>query len=177
MGKVWASEFVTLDGVVEAPEEWMAPVASEESYRLLGRDVESAHRMVLGATTFTELSSFWPYQGDDVPMATLTNQMPKTVASTSLREASWGPDTQVVADVVSYVHEITTQDTDLVVSGSPQIVQALIAARALDELRLFLVPTVRGHGKKLFAEAGTSLALRESEALPHGLLYLRYTLG
>jgi dihydrofolate reductase len=177
MGTVWASEFVTLDGVVEGPEEWMAPVASEESYRLLGRDVESAQRMLLGATTFTELSSFWPSQPDEVPMATLTNEMPKTVASTTLQEASWGPDTQIATDAVEYVRAATTEGIDLVVSGSPRIVQALISARVLDELRLFLVPTVRVHGKKLFAEAGTGLVLQESQPLPHGVMYLRYTVG
>lgn len=175
MGKVWCSTFMTLDGVVESPERWMPAVASDESNALVAHDVESADRMLLGRVTYQELSSFWPAQPDAVPLAAITNNAAKTVVSNTLSEASWGPDTRLVPDAAVAVRELRRSGDAVVVTGSPSVVQSLLAEGLLDEVRLIVVPTVRGAGMRLFDErSAADLELVECLQLPKGAVRLVY---
>ena len=83
---------------------------------------------------------------------------------------------RITADAEAYVGEARAAGTSLVVCGSPGLVRSLLSAGLVDEIRLFLVPTVRGHGRRLFPDAGPGVALGVLEArpLPNDVIYLRY---
>jgi dihydrofolate reductase len=172
-----AGLFISLDGVVEAPDQWHFPYFNDEMGEAVGSQMATSDTMLLGRVTFQEFASFWPQQGSDVAGADFMNNTPKLVASTTLDTVEWRNSTLVKGDRAAALTRLKQQPgKDISVVGSPTLVRSLLRDGVLDELRLLLHPIVVGRGKRLF-EAGTdqtALKLVESKTFSTGVLYLTY---
>jgi dihydrofolate reductase len=187
MGRVVVSEFVTLDGVIEAPgggEEFEHAGWSfrfdrgSEGDQFKLEELQAAGALLLGRVTYEAFARVWPTFSDDQGFADRFNSMPKFVASTTLERGDWGPTTVIrdnLGEEVAKARAFT--DGDVLVNGSAQLVQGLVAEDLVDEYRLMLFPTVLGSGKRLFGEGALvpTLRLVESRPLgPDGIVLLTY---
>src|SRR5579859_6584946 len=159
MRKIIAGMFITLDGVVEAPEKWNPPYYDDE----LNQDV-----MPLLAGAGTHLygrRSYELFRGVFTgpaapPHAAMMSATPKVVVSTTLKNPGWGPTTVISSDITTALTELKQQPgRDITVGASGALVRFLLAEHLLDELRLFVHPVVAGRGRRLFAEAGGPVPL------------------
>ena len=165
MGKVVVTEFVTLDGVIEAPgggEDFEHAGWSFEFDRGDDGDqfkldeLNAADVQLLGRITYEGFAKAWPTMGDDeAGFAQKMNSMPKYVVSTTLSDddASWQNSTVIRDDVAAKVAKLKDDvDGDILIAGSATLVKSLAADGLVDEYRLMVFPIVLGTGKKLFAD-------------------------
>jgi dihydrofolate reductase len=178
MRKVIASLFLSLDGVMEAPEKWHFPYFNDEMGAAIGEAMSSAGAFLLGRRTYEQWASYWPSQSpDENPMAAAINAMPKFVASRTLDEVNWQKSTLLNGDVPAEVSKLKRQPgKDVSISGSATLVRSLLREGLLDELRLMIHPVVLGQGRRLFEEGNgeTPLELVSSETFRTGVLNLTY---
>lgn len=173
MGELIVSTFVSLDGVMQAPggpEEdtsggfahggWTFPYFDAEGGAIVSDTFSRAGAFLLGRVTYEIFASYWPTAPEtEDPVRSALNDLPKFVASTTLKEAGWGPAT-IVRDVAAEVPQIKEQTAgELQVHGSAGLLQTLIAAGLVDEYRLFTFPVVLGAGKRLFGSGAVPAAL------------------
>jgi dihydrofolate reductase len=178
MRKVVASLFVSLDGVMEAPEQWHMPYFNDEMGAVIGQALSTTDAFLLGRRTYEEWAGYWPDQPvEGNPMAAAINGLPKYVASTTLDEVTWQNSTLLGDDVAGEVSKLKNQPgKDLSISGSATLVRSLLREGLLDELRLMVHPVVVGSGRRLF-ENGTGqtpLELVASKSFSTGVLDLTY---
>jgi dihydrofolate reductase len=177
MRRVVASQFLSLDGVMEAPEKWHLPYFNEEMGAVIGEAISSTDAFLLGRRTYEEWAAFWPSQSGDEPMAAAINGLPKYVASKTLDEVTWQNSTLLGDDVAAAVSELKQQPgKDISISGSATLVRSLLREGLIDELRLMIHPVVLGSGGRLF-ENGTGqtpLELVASKTFSTGVLDLTY---
>jgi dihydrofolate reductase len=176
MGKIVSNFFMSLDGVVEAPDTWHMPYFNDEMGAAIGKGMETNAAFLMGRVLYDEWAAFWPSQSDEDEFARFFNSHPKYVVSNSLRSADWNNTSIVSGDVAGQLRELKDgTDGDLVISGSATLVRSLLADGLVDELRVFLHPIVVGHGARLF-EATTShgLELIGQETFGTGVLNLAY---
>ncbi|WP_260729943.1 dihydrofolate reductase family protein [Dactylosporangium roseum] len=173
---IYASMFLTLDGVMEAPQVWHPAYASEESITMLAEQMAGATAMLLGRQTYEDFAGYWPRQPSEVPLADATNNIQKYVLSRTLSEAGWNKTTVLDGDLVEVVRTLKEQEHSVLVPGSAQLVRGLLHEHLLDELRITLDPIVVGSGRRLFPGGSptTRLELRDCRPLPHGVIYLVY---
>jgi dihydrofolate reductase len=177
MRKIIAVEFVSLDGVAEAPEVWSAPYFNEEMMGIAQSGMDSADAMLLGRRTYQDFAAYWPKQPNDAPFVEWTNTTHKFVVSTTLTSLEYGPATLISRDVAAEVTKVKAQPgKDISLLGSPTLFRSLLPEGLIDELALFLVPIVVGKGKRLFEEPIGELPLRlvDSRVLSNGVVYLTY---
>ena len=156
MRKVFAGLFTSIDGVVEAPNEWQ-PGFDEQMGAALSRMMADQDAVLLGRVTFTEFAAYWPTSADE-PFASWINAAAKYVASTTLDSVyNWQGSTLITGSVAAFVKELREQDGGSIgVSGSPTLVRSLIADGLLDELTLMISPlVVGGRRKRLFPDDAT----------------------
>src|SRR6266545_3752189 len=156
MRKIVAGEFISLDGVVEAPNQWHFPYFNDEMGEAVGSDMTSAGALLLGRRTYEEFAAAWPSRPSDEPGADFMNNTPKFVVEiTRLKEQP---------------------GKNIAISGSPTLVRWLLREGLLDELHLLVHPIVVGHGKRLFeGETGqVPLKLVDSKTFSTGVLSLNY---
>lgn len=178
MRKLTASFFVSLDGVVEAPQEWHFPYMNDEMGSVIGAAIQSSVAFLLGRRTYDEWAAYWPHQtGEDNPMAAAINGAPKFVVSRSLQEVTWENSTLVGRDLAAEVTKLKAgPGKDISISGSATLVRSLLSEGLLDELRLMVHPVVVGTGARLFDDANghTALELVDSATFSTGVLDLTY---
>ena len=179
MRKIVAGEFVSLDGVMEAPDQWQFPYWSDEMGAVVGEQMATTDAMLLGRVTFQEFVSFWPDKTEEeVPGAGHMNGVQKYVVSTTLDDVSaWQNSTVISGDVVAEIATLKQQPgKDIGITGSATLVQSLLREGLLDELHLLVHPITLGSGKRILDEkAGrVPLTLVESRSLPNGVMYLVY---
>ena len=157
MRKVTAGLFSSLDGVVEAPDQWQ-PAFDEEMGVALQGMLDQQDAVLLGRVTFSEWSGYWPISTDE-PFASWINSTPKYVASTTLDAVGqWPNSTLIKGPVADFVDELRQQDGGTIgTAGSPSLVRSLIAAGLLDELTLMISPVVAGGGRKRLFAADAAL--------------------
>ena len=177
MRKVIASLFSTLDGVVEAPNEWQFAF-DDEMGAAMSRTLEAQDAVLLGRVTYTEWAGYWPTSTDE-PFASWINRTPKYVASTTLNSVDeWPNSTLIRGSVADFIGELRQQDGGTIgTAGSPTLVRTLFDQGLLDELTLLIHPVVAGGGRKrLFADdaALTRLELVESQPTSSGVLIATY---
>jgi dihydrofolate reductase len=184
MGRIVVTEFVSLDGVVEDPggaEDYKYGGWSFEFSR--GEDGDKfkldealeADALLLGRLTYEGFAKAWPYRDDE--FARKFNGMPKYVVSSTLDNPEWNNSTVLKGDVAEEVGKLKErQDGDVVVHGSPQLVQTLLEHDLVDELRLMVFPVVLGTGKRLFGDTSDkkSLKLTDCKAVGDGVAILIY---
>ena len=190
MGKLIVTEFVTLDGVAQAPggpdEDrdggfphggWQAPVADEESGQVMFEQARSMDALLLGRRTYEIFASFWPVAPDEIPFTGLLNRVPKYVASRTLAgPLTWQGSRLVAEDLADSVTSIKARHDEVHVIGSLDLVQSLLRFGLVDQLNLWMYPLVLGSGKQLFGDGTvpTALRLTESVTYPRGTLQLTY---
>jgi dihydrofolate reductase len=179
MWKVVASEFVSLDGVVESPEKWHFPYFNDQMGDAIGAAMATSDAMLMGRVLYEEWAAFWPKQDpDENPVAAQMNGVRKYVVSTTLEEPlEWQNSTLIGDNVAEEISKLKEQPgKDISISGSPTLVRSLLEEDLLDELRLMLHPIVVGSGKRLFEDGGDQKALQlvDSKTFSTGVLYLTY---
>lgn len=177
MRKIVAGLFISLDGVVEAPETWHFPYYNDEMGAAVADQAEGADIMLLGRQTYEEFAAFWPTQSSDEPFADSMNKSPKLVASTTLDSVDWENSTLIEGDVPEALERIKSQPgKNISIVGSPTLVRSLLRAGLIDELRLLVHPIVVGHGKRLFEveEAPIPLRLIEARTFTTGVQAMTY---
>ncbi len=171
---------MSLDGVVEAPQNWHFPFISPDMQAEVNRQLFESDAFLYGRQAYEEFASFWPtFEGDELKeMADKLNTSQKYVVSTTLKTPSWGPATVISGDVVNEVRNLKqTPGGTIGMSGSPTLVQTLVPAGLIDELWIFLHPIVVGGGKKLFKDGtdSTTLTLASTKTFSGGVILLVYT--
>jgi dihydrofolate reductase len=192
MRKVTVNNFISLDGVVQAPSYpdedtsggfqrggWNLPYLDEASIRWLAANVTEAGGFLLGRRTYEVFAAHWPNAGEEEQaLAKPMNTLPKYVASTTLSEPlAWQNATLLVGKVADAVAALKQQDGgDLRVIGSTQLAQTLLEHDLVDEFRLMIDPVVVGAGKRLFADDGglRKLRLVETEVTSTGAVLATY---
>jgi dihydrofolate reductase len=184
MGRIVVSEFVSLDGVMEDPggaEDfrhggWSFQFSrGEEGDKFKLDETMQSEAMLLGRVTYEGFADAWPQR--DGEFADKFNGMPKYVVSSTLRDPSWGNTTVLDGDVPAAVARVRDDTSgDVVVHGSAQLVQALLAGDLVDELRLMVFPVVLGSGKRLFGATDDmkKLRLTDSRIVGDGVAILVY---
>jgi len=175
MGKLTVTSFITLDNVVEDPQLWSFDFQSEDTGELNLEVLDEAHAMLLGRVTYEGFAAAWPSRSGD-PYSDKFNSMPKYVVSRSLERADWNNSTILDADVMDRIRALKA-DQNVLVWGSPTLVQSLMDEGLVDEYVLLASPIVRGKGKRLFRDGTEQHTLRVAEArvLGGGMLALRMT--
>ena len=176
MRRIISQLFVSLDSVMEAPEEWHFPYYDDRMAELVAEQFNGADILLLGRATYQIFAGSWPQRGDEVPLATRINTMPKLVVSTTLRSAAWQNTTVIAGDAPQELAKIKEQPGgNITISGSPTLVRSLLRNCLLDELQLLVHPLVRGHGRRWLEDGLTQpFELIGSETLMTGVVHLRY---
>ena len=190
MRKIIVSEFVSLDGVMQAPggaEEdteggfvhggWTMPYWHEDMGTEIFEEINKADTLLLGRETWQgHAEAFEPAPADD-PFAGLLNNLHKYVVSTTLKSAdAWRNSTIIRQNVVEEVRKLKDQPgKDIYVDGSSVLVHTLAQADLVDEYHLLVFPIVLGSGKRVFPDGFYSgLKLIETKTFPSGVIFLRY---
>lgn len=175
MGTIAANFFMSLDGVVEAPDKWHFPYFNDEMGAAIGA-VSDSKAFLMGRKLYDEWSAYWPEQGDDVPFASHINNVPKYVVSHTLQNVTWNNTTLITGDVAAQLRDLKQQtDGSIEMSGSATTVRWLLSENLLDELRLMVHPILVGHGQRLFDNPSTQpLRLVRQETFQTGVLNLTY---
>jgi dihydrofolate reductase len=177
MRKLIESTLVSLDGVIESPDRW-APF-DQESVEFAMSNLDGYDAFVMGRVTYERLAANWAGVVGN-PYVDRLNAMPKHVASRTLRDPGWnatvlGPD---VAEAITQLKQ--EPGKDLVKYGTSRLDDLLLREGLLDELHLWYVPVVVGHGQRLFEDVDTSsldLRLTGERRLANGSVILSYAIG
>ncbi len=184
MGRIVVTEFVSLDGVVEAPGGgetfkhggWSFEISrGDEGDKFKLDETKSSDALLLGRVTYDGFAAAWPTR--DGEFADKFNTMPKYVVSSTLEDPEWNNTTVLSGEVAEEVAKLKQQqDGDIVVHGSPRLVQTLIEHDLVDEFRLMVFPVVLGSGKRLFGETTDKkpLQLVDSKVVGDGVMILVY---
>ena len=177
MGRIVATEFISLDGVIEDPggsEDfrhggWSFEISrGEEGDRFKLEETMGSDALLLGRVTYEGFADAWPSR--DGEFADKFNNMPKYVVSSTLEDPEWTNSTVIeAADLTEAVARLKDEhDGDVVVHGSARLVQALLENDLLDELRLMVFPVVLGSGKRLWGESSDKTTLKLVDSRPVG---------
>jgi dihydrofolate reductase len=184
VGRIVVTEFVSLDGVMEAPgggEDfkhggWSFEINrgdAGEKFKL--DETMSSSALLLGRRTYEGFAAAWPSREGE--FADKFNTMPKYVVSSTLEDPEWDNSTVLKGDVAEEVAKLKReQDGDIVVHGSARLVQTLVERDLVDELRLMVFPVVLGSGKRIFGETSDKKRLRlvDSKIVGDGVAILTY---
>jgi dihydrofolate reductase len=177
MRKVVVSEFVSLDGVMEAPDQWHNPYWNDEMGKYKSDELAAADALLLGRTTYELFAAAWPSMTDEEGGAEM-NGYPKHVVSTTLEEPlEWNNSTLIKGDVAEGVARLKQQDgKDILVYGSAELANALMEHDLVDEYRLMVFPVVVGKGKRLFGDGLDTAALKlvDTKVFGSGVVVLTY---
>ena len=190
MGELIVTEFVTLDGVAQAPGEpdedrdsgfahggWQAPLLDQESGSAMFEQARSMDALLLGRRTYEIFANYWPRAPEEIPFTSLLNGVPKYVASRTLAgPLAWQGSTLVAGDLAASITAVKERHDEVHVIGSLDLVQSLLRVGLVDRLNLWLYPLLLGSGKQVFGDGTvpTALRLAESVTYPNGTLQLSY---
>lgn len=173
MRKLVVTEFVSLDGVMEAPG-WTFPYWNDEIAAFKGEETAASDALLLGRVTYEGFAAAWPNSTDEG--APYFNSVRKYVVSTTLEHADWNNSVIIRDDIIDSIRALKAQDgSDITVHGSGTLVQTLLQHNLVDTLRLLVYPVVIGSGQRLFHDGTTgTLSLVNSQAFSGGVVALIY---
>ena len=177
MRKLKSNFFISLDGVVEAPDTWHFPYFDDEMGAAVGAGFATADAFLMGRVLYDEWAAYWPEHADE-PFGDVLNSMKKYVVSDSLQAAEWQNTEIISGDVAGKLRELKAQDGgDIATSGSATTVRWLLRHGLVDELNLLVHPLAVGKGlARLFPpdEPSIPLELLNAETFKSGVLNLSY---
>jgi dihydrofolate reductase len=182
MAKVISTLFMSADGIAEIDPAWHFPYFDENMGRAVSEDYATADVLLLGRITYDSFAGAWPARetaGEvDAPMAVLLGDTRKVVASRQPLEFTWRQSELIAGELTDAVVALKA-DPDIrgiLVPGSISVVQQLLAANLLDELRLLIHPVAARKGRKLFDDGDVPyhLTLVSSEVFPTGVIRVIY---
>ena len=189
MRKIIAATFVSLDGVMQAPggpEEdpaggfkfggWTFHYWDDAMGAFMGEIFSKPYALLLGRKTYDIFAAHWPHQKDD-PIAESFNAVTKYVATHRPDSLSWHNSQSLGPDAVATLRKLKTEDgPDLLLQGSSDLIQTLLAHDLIDEISLLIFPVVLGKGKRLFGEGTMPAAfkLTGSQASSTGVIMASY---
>jgi dihydrofolate reductase len=180
MRKIRTATFVSLDGVMQAPggpEEdptggfrfggWTFHYWDEIMGNVMDQAFARPFDLLLGRTTYDIFAAHWPYMSDDDPIAKSFNAVTKYVATHAPDTLNWQNSQWLGPDVVATLREMKKQDgPDLLIQGSSELIQTLLAADLIDEIALLIFPLVLGPGKRLFGNGAMPAAFKLTSSQP-----------
>lgn len=184
MRTLFVSEFISLDGVIEAPggeadykhTGWTFDIDEDPTmYGEKFTELQEADALLLGRKTYDGFAAAWPgrEEGDESGFAAKFNAMPKYVASTTLTDPSWNNSHVLQGDVVSAVAELKeSEGGPIMINGSASLAQTLHRAGLIDEYRLMVFPVILGSGQRLFptdASDKVKLELTRTQTYANGI--------
>jgi dihydrofolate reductase len=176
MRRITAGLFITVDGVVESPDQWQEGYFNEEMGEAVGAGMAASDTMLLGRRTYEEFAGYWPHN-PEADGADYMNSTPKLVVSTTLDTLGWQPATLVRGNLAEEFTTLKQQPgKDIQVIGSGTLVGSLLREGLLDELSLLVHPVMVGRGKRLFQDGDAKVPLRlaDSQTFSTGVLSLTY---
>jgi dihydrofolate reductase len=183
MAKVISTLFISADGVAEIDPDWHFPYFDENMGRAVGEDYETSNVLLLGRVTYDSFAGAWPDReaagGDDASFARQLGDVRKVVVSRQPLEFSWRNSELIEGGLVDAVSALR-EDPDIdgiLIPGSISVVQQLLAAGLVDELRLLVHPVAARKGRRLFDEGDAPYHLRmvSSEVFPTGVIRVIYS--
>lgn len=152
MRKLMAGLFHSVDGVVEAPDQWQFDAFDAELGASLGKIMADTDTVIMGRVGYSDWAGFWPNAGADMDFAGFINAVPKHVASRTLKgPLAWQNSTLIEGDLDTFVRDLKgAKGKGIVAMGGITIVRHLLFAGLLDELTLITHPVVAGKGRHLF---------------------------
>lgn len=173
--KLVESTFVTLDGVINDPQNWGPPYWDDQHSAYATKLLEPADALVLGRATYEGFADAWPQRSGD-PYTDKINAMPKYVASRTLQDATWNA-TIIRGDVASEVAALKEQPGgDLLKFGTGELDRTLLEHGLVDELHLWMFPVIAGGGQRLLDDVDvTHLELVDSTPFDSGIVVLTYS--
>ena len=190
MGRLIVTEFMTLDGVAQAPGRpqedtedafphggWQAPLISAESGAAIFEQAKGLDALLLGRRTYDIFAAYWPTASPDISFTPLLNGVPKYVASTTLSEPlTWEGTSLLSGDLATAVTELKQRHDAVHVIGSLNLLQSLLRLGLVDRLNLWQYPVLLGQGKRVFGEGTVPAAMQLSESVihPDGTVQLSY---
>jgi dihydrofolate reductase len=183
MGRIVVTEFVSLDGVMEAPggedfkyKGWSFEVdRGDEGNQFKVEETNDSEALLLGRVTYEGFAAAWPSREGE--FADKFNNMPKYVVSSTLEDPEWNNTTVLNGDAVEEVSKLKQDvDGDIYVHGSNQLVHTLIENDLVDQINLMVFPLVLGTGKRVFGETSDMKRMRltESKTVGDGVAILVY---
>jgi dihydrofolate reductase len=185
MRKIIASQYLSLDGVLEDPVgmegtglgNWTGPFSRGPKGDALKHDeLFNSDTVLLGRRTYDGFAAVWPQVDDAAGFGKRINTMPKYVISTTLKTADWNNSTIIDRDVVARVKALKTEPGgDILVYGSATLLHTLMPAGLVDQYNLMIFPTVLGRGLRLFPQEWKgAVKLDECTELGSGIVLLKY---
>lgn len=184
MRKIIASEFVSLDGVVEDPGGaekskhggWTWGYWNDEIGKFKLDEILATGAMLLGRVTYQGFAAAWPSMKDEQGFADRMNNLPKHVVSKTLERFDWNNSTQIKGNLTEEASKLKQQPgKDILIFGSGELVRELMQHDLIDEYRLLVYPVVLGSGKRLFGgEVNKAFKLVEAKPFSSGVVLLRY---
>ncbi len=182
MRKIIASLFISLDGVIEAPDQWHFPYFNDEMGAAVDRVLGGADTLLLGRKTYDSFAGAWPEReaagGEDAEFAKVLGDARKIVVSSQDLDFTWRNSEQLKGELADAVAALKNEPgaTHIAMSGSPSVVRQLLDAGLLDELHLLVHPIVVRKGMRLFDEGEglIPLTLISSATFETGVLELVY---
>ncbi len=182
MRKITAGLFISLDGVVQDPQNWHFPYFNDEMGAAVSAQLAGADTLLLGRKTYDTFAGAWPDReaagGEDAAMGKALGDARKIVVSNQDLRFTWRNSERLKGDLVEAVTALKNEPgaTDIAMSGSVSVVRQLLAAGLLDELHLLVHPVAIRKGTRLFDEGDSPIPLRlvSSTAFTTGVLHLVY---
>jgi dihydrofolate reductase len=178
MRKIFSNFFISLDGVVEAPDRWHFDYHDDEMDAAIGAGTSDSDAFMMGRALYDAWAEYWPAHADQ-PFGDIINARKKYVLSNTLQTAAW-ENTEIISgdDVARQIAELKAgPGGHIAMSGSTRTVRWLLGEGLIDELRLLVHPIVVGEGfERLFPEDSPQvpLELLSSKAFASGVLHLVY---
>lgn len=183
MAQVISTLFISADGVAEIDPAWHFPYFDENMGRAVGEDYDTADVLLLGRVTYDSFAGAWPGReaagGEDAPFAKQLGDLRKVVVSRQALEFSWRNSELIGGDLVEAVRRLKVDPdlTGILIPGSISVVQQLLAAGLIDQLRLLVHPVAARKGRRLFDEGETPYHLKVvgTETYPTGVIRVIYS--
>jgi dihydrofolate reductase len=182
MAKVISTLFISADGVAEIDPAWHFPYFDENMGRAVSEDYEACDVLLIGRATYDSFAGAWPGReaagGEDASFAEQLGDVRKVVASRQPLEFTWRNSELLEGDLVEAATALKADPgiKGILIPGSISVVQQLLAAGLVDELRLLVHPVAARKGRRLFDDGDTPYHLKvtATEAFPTGVIRVIY---
>jgi dihydrofolate reductase len=177
MRKLIVTEYLTLDGVFEAPNTWSFPFWNDEAAAFKHKELFASDALLLGRVTYEGFAAAWPTMTSTGDFGERMNSIAKYVVSSTMDKAEWNNSTIIKGDIAAEFAMLKEQPgMDILVAGSADLLPLLMKNNLIDEYRFMIYPVVVGKGKRLFNDKGVKadLKLIDVTSLSSGIVILTY---